>query len=90
MKEAQHASRIAVQKARRDHAAAVKTQDALKVDLQKAQQRYAAASKSAAAALLDVEAKEAAEGKANAELQLATRAVKRQLDNPSCPKFKKQ
>ena len=97
MKQAHRASHIALQKARRDHAAAIQTQNASKVALeeviQKARQRYAAASEAAAAALLDVEAKEVVEAKANAKLQLAQRAVKRERDAAdarACPEFKKR
>ena len=96
-KKAHCASHIALQKARRGHAAAIQTKNALKVALekviQKARQRYAAASEAAAAALLDVEAKQVAEAKANEELQLAHRAVKREraaADTPASPDFKKR
>ena len=81
-KKDHRASHIALQKARRDHAAAIQTKNALKVALQKtiqkAQQRYAVASKAVTAALQDVEVKETVEVKTNVALHLSQRAVKRE------------
>ena len=96
-----HAAAIAAEDAARaaDDAARA-AEDAARVALQKAQERHAAAtltltltSKAAAAALQHVQANEVAEAKANAELQLAQRALKRERAAaaiPSCPEFKEK
>ena len=96
-KKAYGAAHTALKRARRNHAYAVQDLNDLKIALQKAiqkaKQRYAAASKKVDAALLDVKAKEVVDAKANEELNLAQRAVKREraaADTPAGPEFKKR
>ena len=99
-KKAHSAARFILQDAREDHAAAVAAEDAARaaedaarVALQKAQERHAASSKAAAVALQHVQAEEVAEAEANAQLQLAQRAVKRERAAaaiPFCPEFKEK
>ena len=96
-KKAYGASHTALKKARRNHAYAIQEKNDLKIALQKAiqkaKQRYAAASKAVDAALLDVKAKEVVDAKANEELHLAQRAVKREraaADTSAGLEFKKR